>query len=109
MLPTIRKSPHSNNNKCGNKFKVKLSRRCLRYKQGENYAAPLGDARPDSDVDLIVDYDPASGMTMFKFMDLEEELARLFQGMRVDVIPSRGISSCIKDSVLRTARVLYKQ
>lgn len=68
-----------------------------------------GEARPDSDVDLIVDYDPATGMTMFKFMDLEEDLARLFQGLKVDVISSRGISPYIKDSVLRTTRVLYEQ
>jgi uncharacterized protein len=68
-----------------------------------------GDARPDSDVDLIVDYNPASGMTMFKFMDLEEELARLFHGLKVDVISSRGISPYIKDSLLRTTRVLYEQ
>lgn len=67
-----------------------------------------GDARPDSDVDLIVDYDPASGMTMFEFMDLEEELARLFEGFKVDVISNRGISPHFKDSIFCSTRVLYE-
>lgn len=68
-----------------------------------------GDARPDSDVDLIVEYDPAGGMSMFQFLDLEEELARLFKGLKVDVISSRGISPYFRESIYRATRVLYEQ
>ena len=67
-----------------------------------------GDARPDSDVDLIVDYDPASGMTMFTFMDLEDELARLFAGLKVDAISSCGISPYFKESIFDSTRILYE-
>ena len=68
-----------------------------------------GNAKPDSDVDLLVEYDPASGMTMFEFMDLEEEIATLFAGMKVDVVSGFGLSPYFRDSILRTSRVIYEQ
>jgi len=67
------------------------------------------DARPDSDVDLLVEYDPARAMTMFQFMDLEDELAALFPGLKVDVVSRNGLSPYLRDSILSEARVLYER
>lgn len=68
-----------------------------------------GDARPDSDIDLLVEYDPASGMSMFQFMDFETELTQIFDGLKVDVVSSNGLSPYFRDNILRTTKTLYEQ
>jgi predicted nucleotidyltransferase len=60
-------------------------------------------------VDLLVEYDPARAMTMFQFMDLEEELATLFPGLKVEVVSRNGLSPYLRDSILSEARVLYER
>jgi predicted nucleotidyltransferase len=46
-----------------------------------------GDAREDSDVDVLVDVDPSIGL---KFVELAEELERAL-GRRADVVSRRAI------------------
>ena len=67
-----------------------------------------GDARSRSDVDLLIDYDPAGGMTMFQFLDLEREIAGLFPGLEVDVVSKNGLSPYLRDSILSRTQVLYE-
>jgi predicted nucleotidyltransferase len=47
-----------------------------------------GDAKEDSDVDVMVDVDPSIGM---RFIDLAEELERAL-GRRVDLVSRRAIN-----------------
>jgi len=68
-----------------------------------------GESRLGSDVDLLVDYDPDGGMTMFRFLDLEEDLKKAFPGHRVDLVSRNGLSPYLKDEILRATRVLYEQ
>jgi predicted nucleotidyltransferase len=62
-----------------------------------------GDARPDSDVDFLVDLEP--GRSLFDLggllVDLQELLAR-----NVDVITERGLRERIRDRVLGEATTL---
>jgi uncharacterized protein len=49
-----------------------------------------GDSRSDSDVDILVDIDPAAGVTIFDYVALKDYIASLFEG-RVDVIDSEAL------------------
>lgn len=58
-----------------------------------------GDARPDSDLDLLVDLVPGRGNDLLRLSGLSEELTELL-GHRVDVVSE----SLLRDEVSRTAR-----
>jgi len=49
-----------------------------------------GDARPDSDVDLLVTFADDSAVSLWTFEDLRGELSSLF-GHRVDLVEERAI------------------
>ena|ERR1700733_12677853 len=59
-----------------------------------------GDARPDSDVDFLVDAGPAtsSWFPAGLILDLQNLLGR-----RVEVVTERGLNALIRDDVLREA------
>ena len=58
-----------------------------------------GDARIDSDVDLLVDLDPTGGNPLLRVAGIGEELSRLL-GVRVDVVADE----LLRDPVSATAR-----
>jgi hypothetical protein len=59
-----------------------------------------GEAGPDSDIDLLVDYIPGHGGFAFvEFCDAVEKLL----GRRVDVITERSLPSRIRERVLAQA------
>jgi uncharacterized protein len=62
-----------------------------------------GEARPDSDLDFLVDMDP--GRTLLDMggllMDLRDAL-----GQEVDVVTERGLKTRIRDRVLKEAMPL---
>lgn len=62
-----------------------------------------GEARPDSDVDLLVDMDP--GRTLIDMGGLVMELRDLL-GLRVDVVTEHGLKARIRDRVLKEAELL---
>ena len=62
-----------------------------------------GEARLDSDLDLLVDMDP--GRTLFDMGGLVMELRDLL-GLRVDVVTERGLKARIRDRVLKEAELL---
>jgi hypothetical protein len=65
-----------------------------------------GEARPDSDVDVVVDFDP--GMTPgLGIVRVAEALRPAFGGRRVDLITRRGLSPRLRERVLAAARPLY--
>ncbi len=64
-----------------------------------------GTRRPDSDLDLIAEFQP--GKTPgFAFVRLAEELSRLF-GMRVDLHTASSLSRYFRREVLSEAMELY--
>lgn len=57
-----------------------------------------GDARPDSDVDLVVDFEP--GMTPgFAMTAVAEALQPAVGGRRVDLVTRRGLRPAIRDRI----------
>jgi uncharacterized protein len=65
-----------------------------------------GSARPESDLDVLIDYDPAS---RFSLLDLLA-VARLIEdhiGMKADVVTRTGLHPVLKDAIEKSALRVY--
>ena len=70
-------------------------------------AARGTDFGPESDIDLLVDYEPAASMALRNFFALREALAEVV-GRRVDLIMSAALKNpYLRASVDRSRRRLY--
>ena len=81
---------------------------CRRYQVRELAvfgSAARGDLRPDSDVDILVEFFPQAKIG-WEFFDLEEELSRLF-ARKVDLGTKRSLKPWVRTDVMRDARVIY--
>ena len=63
-----------------------------------------GENRPDSDIDIMIDIDPAARITVFDYVDLKEYIAGLFDG-RVDVVSRENLKPYVRPSA--TADAIY--
>jgi len=63
-----------------------------------------GEERPDSDVDLIADFESPTGF--FGLIRFEEALSAFF-GRPVDLVTEPGLSPYMRDSILSSAAVLF--
>jgi predicted nucleotidyltransferase len=64
------------------------------------------DFRPDSDVDVLVEFQPGH-VPGLRFVSIERELSDLLQGRRVDLVTPKFLNPRIREQVLRTAEPLY--
>ena len=67
------------------------------------------DFRPDSDVDLLIEFDPDRRPGMVGLHQLEEELAGVFGGHRVDLVNPKYLNRRIRDRVLDEAEVQFAE
>ena len=67
-----------------------------------------GDARPDSDVDLLVEFSREARPSFLDLAEIERELSRLLAGRRVDLRTADDLSRYFRDEVLREAEVQYE-
>ena len=65
------------------------------------------DFGPESDIDVLVEFEPGRTPGFFRLFDLGDELSGLFGGRRVDLQTREDLSPYFRDRVLRDARVLY--
>ena len=66
-----------------------------------------GTARADSDVDLLVEFQPDVRPTYFDLAEIEIELAALMDGQKVDLRTPAELSRYFRDEVLREAEEQY--
>ncbi len=66
-----------------------------------------GTARPESDIDLLVEFEPGQAPGLLGLAALEAELSALLGGRRVDLRTAQDLSQHFRDQVLRTAEVQY--
>jgi predicted nucleotidyltransferase len=64
------------------------------------------DFDPDSDVDVLVEFEPEARVTMFTLSRLQRELEGIF-ARPVDFVLKDGLKWRIRDSVLASAQVIY--
>ncbi len=88
---------------------TKLADLCRRYRVRELSvfgSAARGEMRPDSDVDLLVEYEPYAKVDLVDHAGLMLDLEQLL-GRRVDLVSKKGLKPLIRASVLAEARLLY--
>ena len=66
------------------------------------------DFRPDSDVDVLIDFQPGHAVG-FGIVDLEEELGQLLGGRRVDLVSEKYLNPRLRQRVLADAEVQYAE
>lgn len=67
-----------------------------------------GTARPDSDVDLLVEFEPGATPGLLTMARIEIELSPLLGGRKVDLRTARELSRYFRDEVVRAAEVQYE-
>lgn len=87
----------------------RLAAFCRRYQVKELSlfgSALRGDFGPDSDVDLLVEFEPSAQVGFMTLSKMQRELSALV-GRRVDLVPKRGLKEKILRDVLDSAKVIY--
>jgi hypothetical protein len=82
---------------------------CRRYRVGELSffgSAARGEMRPDSDIDMLVEFLPDAGIDLVDYAGLMLDLSHLL-GRKVDLVSKNGLKPLIRASVLEEARLLY--
>jgi predicted nucleotidyltransferase len=69
-------------------------------------SAARGEMRPDSDIDLLVEFLPDAEIDLVDYAGLMLELSHLL-GRRVDLVSKNGLKPLIRASVIEEARLLY--
>ncbi len=88
---------------------AQLADLCRRYHVRELSvfgSAALGAMRPDSDIDLLVEFLPDAQVDLVDYAGLMLDLSKLL-GRKADLVSKNGLKPMIRDSVLDEARLVY--
>lgn len=66
-----------------------------------------GDARPESDIDLLVEFDEGMAPGLIGLAAMESDLSGMLGGRKVDLRTPRELSRHFRDEVMRNAQVQY--
>jgi len=66
------------------------------------------DFGPESDVDVLVEFEPQAGVGLITLAGIEIELSRLL-GRKAEIHTVRGLNPHFRDEVLNSAQVQYEQ
>ena len=69
---------------------------------GENF-------RPDSDIDVLVEFEPGHVPGFFSIFDMEQELSRIFAGRTIALRTPKDLSRYFREEILSTAELHYAQ
>jgi predicted nucleotidyltransferase len=93
--------------------KAKLAEFCKRWNVSEFAifgSALRGDFHPDSDVDVLVSFNPQAHVTLFDMVRMQDELKAIF-GREVDLISKRGVENSRnylrRKAILESAQVIH--
>ncbi|MGQ0510443.1 MAG: nucleotidyltransferase domain-containing protein [Betaproteobacteria bacterium] len=85
---------------------------CRRYKVRKMSlfgSAARGEMRPDSDVDLLVEFKPMEGPSLWGLVDMQDELSPLFGNRRVEIAsPEILTNPHRRRTIERDLKVLYE-
>lgn len=87
----------------------KLSGLCRRYhvRRLALFGSVLrDDFRPDSDVDVLVSFEPEARIGFITLSRMQRELSEIFQ-RSVDLVPMDGLKPIIRESVLSSSQDVY--
>jgi predicted nucleotidyltransferase len=63
--------------------------------------------RPDSDIDLLVEFEPDHTPSLLQMARLERELSAFFGGRKIDLRTKEDLSRYFRDAVVASAKVIY--
>lgn len=66
------------------------------------------DFRPDSDVDVLVEFEPEARVGFFGLFRMERELSKLLGGRKIEMSTPMCLSKYFRDDVLAEAEVQYE-
>jgi len=69
-------------------------------------SAVRADFRADSDLDVLVDFEPGTRVGLLALSRLQRELSELF-GRPVDLVPVRGLKPSIRAGIFAERELLY--
>jgi hypothetical protein len=67
------------------------------------------DFGPDSDVDVLVEFQPDTSVGFFELYDMEQELSDILGGKEVDIQTPNSLSKYFRDEILEEAEVQYAE
>jgi predicted nucleotidyltransferase len=67
------------------------------------------DFRPDSDVDVLVEFEPGHVPGLIRLAGMELELSEILGGRKVDMNTPMGLSPYFRDEVLAESAMLYAE
>ena len=66
-----------------------------------------GAPREDSDVDLLVEFNPQARVGFFKLVEIQESIGNHI-GRPIDLLTPEAISKYFREKVLREAEIIYE-
>jgi predicted nucleotidyltransferase len=67
------------------------------------------DFAPDSDIDILVEFEPGFTPGFFKLHQIQEELSSIFNNRSIDLVTPNFVNHRIRNHVLANAEVCYVQ
>jgi uncharacterized protein len=67
-----------------------------------------GTKRPDSDMDLLVEFEPGAKPGLFTMAEIELQLSPLLGQRKVDLRTAEDLSRYFRDEIIRTAEAQYE-
>jgi uncharacterized protein len=71
-------------------------------------SALKGSDRPDSDVDLLVEFQPDARPSLLTMASIEIELSSVLGGRKVDLRTAQDLSRYFREEVVRAAETQYE-
>ncbi|MBN1445372.1 MAG: nucleotidyltransferase family protein [Candidatus Omnitrophica bacterium] len=65
------------------------------------------DFNPDSDIDILVEFETGFTPGFFRFIDMEEELSSIFNGRKVDLRTPEDLSRYFREDVKNKSEECY--
>ena|SRR3974390_2561990 len=65
------------------------------------------DFGPDSDVDVLIEFEDGHVPGFFRLVDMEEELSSIMDGRKVDLRTAQDLSRYFRDEVIANAELQY--
>lgn len=79
------------------------------YKLSLFGSALRDELRPDSDLDILVEFKKGHTPSFFELHRMEMELAELFSGRKIDLRTSGDLSKYFREEVVSGSEVLYAE
>ncbi len=74
------------------------------------FGSSLGkDFSPESDIDILIEFEPGRTPGFFKLFDMEQELSSFFNGRKIDLRTPEDLSRYFRERVKKEAETYYVQ